>query len=520
MSFKETFTINLTELELLEIYHRFPKILSKFSTKVTIQEDSLRKSNQEPILLNQANNGNYWLIATSDNNYYCLLPKNNLRINPFEYPTVKALFDLENYQAETTVYFTLTKLGKVSLSLNGQDWILEAKGKLEFSQTSESQLEKELQQSQERYQFLEEQFENARSQLKKAEEQSQILKSRLTQSEEERQQLLSSLQQLAQTHQQSLSQLANWDELLKYNQQALEEHDLLQSKVQEFNQGFNNLKSRVDAIEQNLQFNSINQSESSSNSLEDMTKLIELYNTNPDYFAKNAIEVSETKDSFKNRHVGDNQPLILGKNSRNRGFGWIIYFGNNYYLVPKPNLEINEINYQLIQAFFDSQNYHSEYLYSILLKAARVSPLGENWQLIEKGELKFEQEINPSQSKNTKNMIENLVKLYNKNPNSFIEVSVIEPNSYQRRLGYDQVVIGKVPKGKGSFCVLLESDYLLVKPGIKIDAENYQAVQALFICHNYQRENINFELVKPAKIASLSEGETWQIMEKGELLFS
>ncbi len=421
-TFKET---SLTESELLEIYEKFPKFLLKYSTKVTINENSLGRPNQELILLNQANNGNYWLLATTDVNSYYLLPKNNLKINPHEQPTAEALFDLKNYHKETTRNFTLEKLAKASLSANGQSWTLIEKGILEFSQTSLVSLEAKLQEKCEQYQLIEEELNNLRFSSEKANQENQRLQSKLSQSEEEgkqllsilsnlkysereRQQFLVNLEKLANTYQESFAQLANWGNFLNHTQQVLQERELLQSKVYELNQIISSFKSRIDEI--NLHVNSTNQSKSPNRVIESNTSsshtissneyisekyslddMVDIYNQNPDYFLQNSFEVSETKASFENRRAGYNQPPILTKSDRNRGIGWITCFNNSHYLVPRAKLKINQPNYKILEGFFNCQNYDPEYQTDkfTLIKAARVSFDGEDWQLLEKGELRF-----------------------------------------------------------------------------------------------------------------------------------
>ncbi len=120
--------------------------------------------------------------------------------------------------------------------------------------------------------------------------------------------------------------------------------------------------------------------------------LVDQYNQNPDYFLQNSFEVSETKESFENRRAGYNQPPILTKSDRNRGIGWITCFNNSHYLVPRAKLKINQPNYKILEGFFNCQNYNPEYPTDkfTLIKVARVSPYGEDWQLLEKGDLRFD----------------------------------------------------------------------------------------------------------------------------------
>ncbi|PSB04280.1 hypothetical protein [Merismopedia glauca] len=122
----------------------------------------------------------------------------------------------------------------------------------------------------------------------------------------------------------------------------------------------------------------------------DESNLVSKYNNNPNIFT-NKIEVSETKESNDNRRGGSNQSPIL-ETSRRANY-WIISESGFYYLVPSPNLKLNEFNYKTVEAFFKCHNYGENSSRNVrLFKPAQVSALpgGEKWELIQPGVIQFE----------------------------------------------------------------------------------------------------------------------------------
>ena len=148
--------------------------------------------------------------------------------------------------------------------------------------------------------------------------------------------------------------------------------------------------------------------------------------------------------------------------------------------------------------------------------------------------------INPEELSNIKQQIDNLitkvqeieyitknieisetdlVDIYNHRPESLLNNIEVSQTSHQKN-NHHGIILTKVDIGNGYYWVLRgkDSSYIIPKKGIKINIYNYEAIEALFICHNYQSEYSNkFELVKPAKVSAISQGETWQLQEKGEL---
>ncbi len=345
---------------------------------------------------------------TGDNNSWKLDEKGILEFNP-----ISSVFSQETELHLTEKYQSLQiqseHLKSQLKELYVQKQVCQAKldyseqenqqflSRLDDSQQENQQLLSKLSLSEQEHQRLlsrlnqlEKEHQHLLFKLSLSEQECQQFSSRLKQSEQERQQLLTNLEKLANTYQESLAQLANWGNFLNHTQQILEEREFLQSKIKEFNQVFISFKSRVDTI--NSPVNSSNSSEPTSESILNSSNILEMYNQNPYYFSEKSIEVTETKDSFENRRAGHSKPPILTQSQKNRGIAWIIPFDNDHnYLVPVANLKINEPNCKLLEALFDCQNCNPESSNKFsLIKVAKVICIQGNWQLIEKGELRFE----------------------------------------------------------------------------------------------------------------------------------
>lgn len=119
-----------------------------------------------------------------------------------------------------------------------------------------------------------------------------------------------------------------------------------------------------------------------------------------------------------------------------------------------------------------------------------------------------------------------LVDIYNHYRESESLLNTIEvsgtPESYElhQKNNHHAIVLRKVEIGNGYYWVFRgkDSSYIVPKKGIRINIYNHEAIEALFICHDYQSEySNNFELLKPAKVSAISQGQTWQLQQKGEL---
>jgi hypothetical protein len=119
-----------------------------------------------------------------------------------------------------------------------------------------------------------------------------------------------------------------------------------------------------------------------------------------------------------------------------------------------------------------------------------------------------------------------LVNLYNENPKIFSDnykvevVSETEESINQRHLIISQPIIEK--HRHGNYWILKPSgcEYLVPKENFKINEHSYNAVEALFECLDYQASgSLEFKLVKPAKVSSITGSEKWQLEERGIIQF-
>ena len=126
---------NLAYIELVNTYNTNPKLLEQTAIKVSEPTDSINRrhsDSSQKIVLERANNSNYWVIH--DVGIDCwLLPKSRLRIDQFRYETTKALFECHGYQPEYSTFKLVKPAKVVPLSSDEQTWQLEEPGILEFS---------------------------------------------------------------------------------------------------------------------------------------------------------------------------------------------------------------------------------------------------------------------------------------------------------------------------------------------------------------------------------------------------
>ncbi|MCZ2202681.1 MAG: hypothetical protein O1I87_12165 [Cylindrospermopsis raciborskii PAMP2012] len=117
-------------------------------------------------------------------------------------------------------------------------------------------------------------------------------------------------------------------------------------------------------------------------------KLAREYNSGARSLANTAITVSESELTAEQRRLGrDSQPIL---EPNNRGNYWIINYGDMDYLVPKPTMKVNNHNYNTMSRLFNCLEYDPNSSKSFtLINPAKVSPIGEKWQLVEEGELQF-----------------------------------------------------------------------------------------------------------------------------------
>ncbi len=127
---------NLAYIELVNTYDTNPRILEQKAVRVSEAPESINRrhsDSSQKIVLEQANNPNYWVVHDDAGITCWLLPKSKLKIDQYRYETTKVLFECNGYQQEYSS-FKLVKPAKViSLSDDEQTWQLEEPGILEFT---------------------------------------------------------------------------------------------------------------------------------------------------------------------------------------------------------------------------------------------------------------------------------------------------------------------------------------------------------------------------------------------------
>jgi DNA repair exonuclease SbcCD ATPase subunit len=125
--------LDISESELVQVYNDVPKVLLKNSIIAELTTKSYREDrNNEPIFLENDENGKYWIIVSNQNNIF-LVPSINIKLHIHKLKTVEKLFDFHGDTSLLDTHFMLTKPAKVSGLPNGKKWKLEEKGILEFS---------------------------------------------------------------------------------------------------------------------------------------------------------------------------------------------------------------------------------------------------------------------------------------------------------------------------------------------------------------------------------------------------
>ncbi len=117
--------------EIVDKYHNNTQWLESKVIKVSLLSESLIQKANDSFVFNLDKKGNFWIIATTDENYY-LLPKDNFRINAFNYDTLKKIFRCDGYSTDSNNQFALIEPAKVSLVPSGKQWIFTQLGILNF----------------------------------------------------------------------------------------------------------------------------------------------------------------------------------------------------------------------------------------------------------------------------------------------------------------------------------------------------------------------------------------------------
>ena len=115
-------------------YHNFYLLIEQKKievTKVTVTKETMEKmrsGTQSQLEFSNDRRGNYLIINWQD--VYCLIPKEKLNINPYQYGNFQRVFNCEDYR-ETYRDFEVIEPATV-ISCDRELWQLERKGKIKF----------------------------------------------------------------------------------------------------------------------------------------------------------------------------------------------------------------------------------------------------------------------------------------------------------------------------------------------------------------------------------------------------
>lgn len=122
--------------KLLAQYNQNTRALLKSATVVSETEESInnrRLGSSQPVVLEASIKGNYCIINEAGVNY--MVPKENLKVNQYNYNTMEVLFECRGYQSGYSSSFRLEKPAKVS-PISGNKWQLIERGIVQFSSSS------------------------------------------------------------------------------------------------------------------------------------------------------------------------------------------------------------------------------------------------------------------------------------------------------------------------------------------------------------------------------------------------
>ncbi len=336
--------IEISTSQLIETYNESVNLLSGYAIKVSLTAESYREPNSSEIILETGDRGNYWVIATieQEQQKYWLVPNGKITINIHKLKTIQTLFQLEGEYNSSEAEFHLQQPAILSLLPNGKQWRLEEQGILVLGKYSKSS-------------------EN-NSDRPSIESNNQISSTV--------EKLLSNQQSLITTVERSNTKVTQLESQLNKAQQdrQQEKQDWLSEKQ---------------AWQQQLQ-----QSKSHAQNIFDSQFGI-IYDYNKTSILEKVIAtVSITQkswDNFKNRN--NNQ---IEFKEIEQGNYLILKEENMNYLIPRENFRVAESKFEIVQALFICIGYELEYSDFQIIKPAKVSKgSSELWQLEERGMLVF-----------------------------------------------------------------------------------------------------------------------------------
>jgi len=115
---------------------------------------------------------------------------------------------------------------------------------------------------------------------------------------------------------------------------------------------------------------------------------IDDFNRNPQSFRNKATPVTELETTLEQRRLGANVNPIMQPNSR--GSYWVVeQTTNQFSLTYKPNIRLNEFNYNAFSSYFDVPSTLPSGKTPILISPAELTKIGDNWVVTKKGVVNF-----------------------------------------------------------------------------------------------------------------------------------
>jgi ABC-type phosphate transport system auxiliary subunit len=230
--------LNISESELVQVYNDVPKVLLKNSIVAELTAKSYREDRQnEPIFLQNDENGKYWIIVSDKNNIF-LVPSINIKLHIHKLKTVEKLFDFRGDTSSVDTHFILTKPAKVSGLPNGKEWKIEEKGILEFSEQVKPELPD-----------FQEPKEHSHVQIQEINQQLDALRLEVNRSHELRKSLESYIVEISKELDDLKLQLSNSQEKQKELESRLEKIPVLRDYAYQQDLQIDRLKVRIESLE-------------------------------------------------------------------------------------------------------------------------------------------------------------------------------------------------------------------------------------------------------------------------------
>lgn len=307
-----------------------------------------------------------------------------------------------------------------------------------------------------------------------------------------------------------------------------------------------------------------NSSRSESQSYPDnkQIKFVLDYRENPERCGRNAIAVGKVQDKT------GKQPITL--EISNPGDYWLFPQSRENYLVPQPDIQLNQYKYKTLEKLFICDGYDAakDYPFNILKPAIVSRSEGETWELVERGILLFENKPESSQVSSTRSspvtQSRSTINTSSDRQSSTASQAASESNRQppipvpsetpltklvvskeERELvtAYDDdsddsefptLKIGIAAKKINDRLVLDNKsrwtsywivswngcDYLVPEKRFNPTAHRVkETLKDLFQCNGYDERSRQFQLIKPAKVKVDEVTGTWHLLSRGALNF-